>query len=351
MLEVSSLNKTYADTKILNDISFTVNDGEFLSFLGPSGCGKTTVLRIITGLEHPDSGKITINGQDISGIPTEKRNIGMVFQNYALFPHMNVFGNVAYGLKIRRMSKEQISGKVEWALNLVRMPGMQSRKITELSGGQQQRIALARALVIEPDILLLDEPLSALDKKIRTEMQEEIRSIQKKLGITTIFVTHDQEEAMSMSDRIILMNNGTIEQEAEPRTLYNKPASVFASNFLGKANAFAGTILKRGDNFVFEGDNFEFDIIAPKGAKDNSPATAVIRGENFMVSPDEKPGFRKAEVIGTIFSGTLCKLIVKLGGSSADVVLMSTDAKNINQGDTVNIGVKPENITVFPGHA
>lgn len=346
-LEVRGLSKSFGQTKVLNNISFEVNDGEFLSFLGPSGCGKTTILKIITGLEQPDSGEVLINGASILNLPTEKRNLGMVFQNYALFPHMTVFGNVAYGLKVRHMPKKEIEEKVKWALNLVRMSGMEDRKVTQLSGGQQQRVALARALVIQPDILLLDEPLSALDRKIRAEMQEEIRNIQKKLGITTVFVTHDQEEAMSMSDQIILMNNGTIEQKADPRTLYNNPVSVFASNFLGHANTLCGTLKKTSDGFILQGRGWSFAVGEPYGAKDGIRATAAIRGENFIVSDTEKPGLCKAKILTKIFSGALCKLSVALGDDNAEVVLMSGEAARFSEGDIVYLGAKPEHISVF----
>lgn len=347
-LEVREVNKRYGQIQVLKNISFSVGDGEFLSFLGPSGCGKTTILKIITGLEQPDSGELMMDGRNILDLPTEKRNIGMVFQNYALFPHMTVFGNVAYGLKIRRVPKNEINQKVEQALDLVRMSGTRDRKVTELSGGQQQRIALARALVIEPDILLLDEPLSALDRKIRTEMQEELRKIQQTLKITTIFVTHDQEEAMSMSDQIILMNHGEIEQKADPQTLYRKPASVFASNFLGKSTTLSGIIRRHDSRCFLDGGNWSFEVIVPDHVKSGTAASAAVCGENFIVSKTEHPGFCKAEIVGKFFLGTLCKLAVHMGTTNAEVVLLSRDAIDYLEGDSVYIGIKPENIIVFP---
>lgn len=346
-LEVQNLSKSFGANKVLDNISFTVNNGEFLSFLGPSGCGKTTILKIITGLEEPDSGQVQVGGNSILKLPTEKRNIGIVFQNYALFPHMNVFGNVSYGLKIRKKTKKEIAEKVEWALNLVQMPGIQKRRVNELSGGQQQRVALARALVIEPDILLLDEPLSALDHKIRLEMQQEIRSIQKKLGITTIFVTHDQEEAMSMSDEIILMNNGVIEQKAEPQVLYNKPISVFASDFLGRTSTLKGILKKQDADFFVEGDEFRFKVRNPNGIKVGNDVKAIIRGENFSISREAEPEFCKAVITEKIFSGILCKLLVRLGESRAEAVLMSRDADSFKEGDIIYLGVKPDYISIF----
>ena len=346
-LEVKNLSKTYGQSRVLSDISFTVNDGEFLSFLGPSGCGKTTILKIITGLEQPDSGEVTINGKNILELPTEKRNIGMVFQNYALFPHMTVFQNVAYGLKIRHKSRQEIDKKVEWALGLVQMPYMADRKVTKLSGGQQQRVALARALIIEPNILLLDEPLSALDHKIRVEMQTEIRNIQQKLGITTIFVTHDQEEAMTMSDQIILMNNGTIEQHSDPETMYNNPASVFASDFLGRANILKAVVRTQSEGFALCGDKWSFPIGASQGLKDGMKVAAAIRSEDFVVTRDARPGCCKAKILGKFFVGTLCKFVMQLGSDSVEVLMLSRSADSFVEGDPVFLSVDPENIHAF----
>ena len=259
-ITIQGISKTFGDTRVLNDISFCAKDGNLLSLLGPSGCGKTTLLRIIAGLEYADSGTIHVGERDLTPIPVEKRNIGVVFQNYALIPHMTVFNNIAYGLKIRKVPKEQIREKVEQYIRLVGLTGMTDRKVTQLSGGQQQRVALARALIIEPDILLLDEPLSALDRKIRAEMQYEIRRIQQQVGITTIFVTHDQEEAMTMSDEILLMRNGGIEQLSTPENIYNHPVSLYASDFLGKANTLIGTLHQASDGWTVFGDGWEFPV-------------------------------------------------------------------------------------------
>jgi ABC-type Fe3+/spermidine/putrescine transport system ATPase subunit len=346
-LEVKNLTKSYAQSKILNDISFTVNDGEFLSFLGPSGCGKTTILKIITGLEQPDGGEIKIDGKSILGLPTEKRNIGMVFQNYALFPNMTVYGNVAYGLKVRHIGRQKIANKVKWMLELVQMSGMEDRKVTKLSGGQQQRVALARALVIEPNVLLLDEPLSALDRKIRVEMQTEIRNIQQKLGITTIFVTHDQEEAMTMSDQIILMNNGTVEQNADPVTLYNNPVSVFASDFLGRANILKGTVHRQPQGFVLEGYKWSFNIANTGGIKDGMEVTAAIRGENFIITKEASPGACKAKILARIFAGTLCKFVMQIGNDSVEVLTLGRYTGSFADGEAVYLSVDPQNIHIY----
>ena len=276
-ITIQGISKTFGDTRVLNDISFCAKDGNLLSLLGPSGCGKTTLLRIIAGLEYADSGTIHVGERDLTPIPVEKRNIGVVFQNYALIPHMTVFNNIAYGLKIRKVPKEQIREKVEQYIRLVGLTGMTDRKVTQLSGGQQQRVALARALIIEPDILLLDEPLSALDRKIRAEMQYEIRRIQQQVGITTIFVTHDQEEAMTMSDEILLMRNGGIEQLSTPENIYNHPVSLYASDFLGKANTLIGTLHQAPDGWTVFGDGWEFPVEPQNGFADGEEVCLANR--------------------------------------------------------------------------
>ncbi|MHC1721611.1 MAG: ABC transporter ATP-binding protein [Aminipila sp.] len=235
---INNLTKLYGDNKVVNDISVEIPDGTLVSILGPSGCGKTTILRMIAGFEVPQGGEIFFDDQPITGINVNKRNIGMVFQSYALFPHMTVAENIAYGLEQRKLSKNEIKIKVKAALNLVHMEDYAGRKPKQLSGGQQQRVALARALVIEPRVLLLDECLSALDKKLRVEMQLELRKILEETGVTTFFVTHDQEEAMTLSDYIIVMNNGVIEQMGTPFEVYEKPKNAFVASFLGKANFF-----------------------------------------------------------------------------------------------------------------
>ena len=293
-ITIQGISKTFGDTRVLNDISFQAKDGNLLSLLGPSGCGKTTLLRIIAGLEYADSGTIHVGKRDLTPIPVEKRNIGVVFQNYALIPHMTVFNNIAYGLKIRKVPKEQIREKVEQYIRLVGLTGMTDRKVTQLSGGQQQRVALARALIIEPDILLLDEPLSALDRKIRAEMQYEIRRIQQQVGITTIFVTHDQEEAMTMSDEILLMRNGGIEQLSTPENIYNHPVSLYASDFLGKANTLIGTLHQTPGGWTVSGDGWEFPVEPQDGFADGEEVCLAIRGEQTRIldAASDRPRWR-----------------------------------------------------------
>lgn len=335
-LVVKNLNKSFGNNQVLFDINFEVKNGDFVSLLGPSGCGKTTILRIINGLETADTGSVIVNGVDITKVPVEKRNIGMVFQNYALFPTMSVAKNIAYGLNIRKKSKDEIREKIKWALKLVKLEGIEDRKITKLSGGQQQRIALARALVIEPSILLLDEPLSALDRKIRAEMQYELRNIQQNIGITTIFVTHDQEEALTMSDKIILMNKGVIEQESDPFNLYNYPKSIFASDFLGKANIVKGKLVSEGDKWKVQGDGWSFNV-KYGGGKNGAIVSVAVRGEHFKI--DNKPfeGSQEFIISDKVFSGSVCKILGKMGKDKIEISIISLDAEKYRVGDTAYV--------------
>ncbi|MFU2079226.1 spermidine/putrescine ABC transporter ATP-binding protein PotA [Avibacterium avium] len=245
IIELRSLSKSYGDKTIIDGLNLTINNGEFLTILGPSGCGKTTVLRLIAGLEDPNGGKIILDGQDITDVPAERRFVNTVFQSYALFPHMTIFENVAFGLRMQKVPNAEIRPRVMEALRMVRLEEMAERKPTQLSGGQQQRIAIARAVVNKPKVLLLDESLSALDYKLRKEMQNELKALQRQLGITFIFVTHDQEEALTMSDRIIVMNKGNIEQDGTPREIYEEPKNLFVARFIGEINVFNAKVIER----------------------------------------------------------------------------------------------------------
>jgi spermidine/putrescine transport system ATP-binding protein len=247
-VELEHVTKTFGDVKALDDVSITVEKAEFMSVLGPSGCGKTTMLRIIAGLAEPDLGSVRIQGQLVDGIPSYRRNVGLVFQSYALFPHMKVYDNIAFPLRIRRLSESEIRNRVMRTLEIVRLAGHEDRYPRQLSGGEQQRVALARALVFEPAVLLLDEPLGSLDLKLRVQMRYELRQIQKTLKVTTIFVTHDQEEALSMSDRVSVMNKGRIEQIGTPYEVYEKPSTVFVASFVGASNLFEGKVLETSDS-------------------------------------------------------------------------------------------------------
>ncbi|WP_261815155.1 ABC transporter ATP-binding protein, partial [Paraclostridium bifermentans] len=244
IIELKNLSKRYDDNQVLDNLSLDIKKNEFLTLLGPSGCGKTTTLKIIAGFEYADEGKVLFEERDITDIPPHERQINTVFQKYALFPHMNIYENIAFGLKIKKLPKDEIDKKVKEMLKLVALDGFERRQVESLSGGQQQRVAIARALVNEPKVLLLDEPLGALDLKLRKEMQMELKKIQKKLGITFIFVTHDQEEALTMSDKIIVMNKGKIQQMGTPQDIYNEPENSFVARFIGESNIFDGIMLE-----------------------------------------------------------------------------------------------------------
>ncbi|MEM0027557.1 MAG: ABC transporter ATP-binding protein [Ignisphaera sp.] len=249
-LEILGVSKRFGNTIALDNVTLHIDKGELFAILGPSGCGKTTLLRIVAGLEVPDTGRIVVNGVDITFEEPQNRKAVMVFQNWALWPHMTVFDNIAYGLKIKGMPKDEIAKRVKWALELVKLEGLEKRYPHQLSGGQQQRVALARAIVVEPEILLLDEPLSNLDARLRIDMREELRNLIKKLGITAIYVTHDQEEAMAIADRMAVMNKGKVMQIGTPTEIYNNPKNVFVATFIGRANVIKGIATRIGDRYI-----------------------------------------------------------------------------------------------------
>jgi ABC-type Fe3+/spermidine/putrescine transport system ATPase subunit len=346
-LEVRNISKSFGKTPVLSSVSFKVEEGGFLSLLGPSGCGKTTMLRIIGGLEYPDGGSILADGQDITRIPAEKRNAGMVFQNYALIPHMTVYNNISYGLKIRKKSRREIETLVDEITELTGLSDLKYRRVTGLSGGQQQRVALARALVIKPRFLLLDEPLSALDRKIRGEMQYEIRRIQQEVGITAIFVTHDQEEAMTMSDTILLMNRGTIEQNSSPEKLYNHPVSLYASDFLGKANILPGRLEKTGGAWFVASRDWRFPIPETPDLREGHPVSAALRREQFLIYPEPREGANEALILDKIFAGPLCELKCRMGSDPVDVVCINVMAEGFRKGDRIYLSMSPHWVHYF----
>ena len=295
LIELKNLTKNFEDQQVLRGINLDVYENEFLTLLGPSGCGKTTTLRIIAGFEEPSSGQVLFNGIEISKVPPYKREVNTVFQKYALFPHMNVFENIAFGLNIKKMDKNVIRQKVERMLKLVGLEGFGSRDVTLLSGGQQQRVAIARALVNEPKVLLLDEPLGALDAKMRKDMQRELKKIQQEVGITFIYVTHDQEEALSMSDTVVVMNDGEIQQIGSPTDIYNEPENRFVASFIGESNIIEGTRIK---DYLVEFDGFRFECV-DKGFEDNEAIEVVLRPEDLdIVAPDQ------ARITGVVRSVT-----------------------------------------------
>ncbi|MBI5997850.1 spermidine/putrescine ABC transporter ATP-binding protein [Clostridium perfringens] len=306
IIELKGITKSYGKDTILDNLSLNIKKNEFLTLLGPSGCGKTTTLKIIAGFETADSGQVVFENNIINDIPPYERQLNTVFQKYALFPHMNVYENIAFGLKLKKMPKDVIDQKVKEMLKLVALEGYENRDIEALSGGQQQRVAIARALVNEPKVLLLDEPLGALDMKLRKGMQIELKRIQQKLGITFIFVTHDQEEALTMSDTIVVMNKGEIQQMGSPEDIYNEPANSFVAKFIGESNIVDGTML---DDFKVEFAGRIFDCV-DKGFEKNEAIEVVIRPEDFEMVKYED-GMLKGTVTSVIFKGVHYEIEVK----------------------------------------
>jgi spermidine/putrescine transport system ATP-binding protein len=288
-VQLKGVYKRFGKVVAVQKMDLEFEEGTLVTLLGPSGCGKTTILRMIAGLESPTEGDIFIKGKRVNDIPIHKRNLGMIFQNYALFPHKTIFDNVAFGLKYRDVPKNEVEGKVKKALEMVRLPGVENRMPSQLSGGQQQRIAMARAIVIEPDVLLMDEPLSALDENLREEMRREIDNLQQLLGVTTVFVTHDQREALSMSDKILVMNDGLKQQEGSPEEVYNFPENHFVADFLGHSNFFEGHVSGQTTDMVSIQlkDGNTFQVKHPGEWRNGDPVELVVRAQNLKVSPKE----------------------------------------------------------------
>jgi ABC-type Fe3+/spermidine/putrescine transport system ATPase subunit len=294
MVEVilKGVTKKFGDVIAASDVNLTIKDGEFFTLLGPSGCGKTTTMRTVAGLEHPDEGRIFFGDTDVTDLPPYMRNTGMVFQNYALWPHMKVHENVAYGLKVRKVPNDEIKERVQKALDQVKLSGLGDRFPSQLSGGQQQRVALARVLVINPDLLLLDEPLSNLDAKLRVEMREEIKELQKELGITTIYVTHDQEEAMVISDRIAIQDHGVIKQVGHPTEIYRRPNNLFIATFIGRGTLLHGVVESKGEPMIVKVDGLSLQGYPSKpemSFESGNKIACVLRPESFEVKPPDEP--------------------------------------------------------------
>lgn len=356
IIELVGLTREFEDGMIaVDNIDLYVRKGEFITFLGPSGCGKTTTLRMIAGFDKPTFGKILLNGKDISDLPPNRRPINTVFQRYALFPHLNVYENIAFGLKLKKikvtyedgngkqiekiekLSKAEINLKVEKALKMVDLEGFEKRSVSTLSGGQQQRVAIARAIVNEPKILLLDEPLGALDLKMRKDMQLELKEMHKKLGITFIYVTHDQEEALTMSDTIVVMKDGVIQQIGTPTDIYNEPKNSFVADFIGESNIFSGTIV--GDKKVrFIGHNFD----CVDDFKMNEKVDVVVRPEDVMLL-NKGEGHVDGKIINSIFKGVHYEMIMKVG--KTEIVIQSTVERKV--GEEVSLLIQPDNIHIM----
>lgn len=347
-IRLENINKSYKQTKVIKDVNINIEDGEFLTILGPSGAGKTTLLKMIAGFEDPTHGRIMINGSDVSQTPMNKRNIGMLFQNYALFPHMTVTKNVDYPLSIRKMSKEERKGKIEAILKRVRLSEYEARYPRELSGGQQQRVALARALVFDPIILLLDEPMAALDKQLRKQMQLEIKEIHRELGITTVSVTHDQEEALTMATKVCIMKDGMVEQIATPVEIYEKPASVFCAKFIGEANVVPCPVVSNSP-LKAKIDIHGQTMLAPDQSRSYAPdesVNVVIRPEKINLVDEGFNGLKFEGVIEQcVYIGDALKLKVRLtNGHHLKVKVFTTYSLSLDVGDKVLLGVSEKDI-------
>ena len=329
-LELTDIQKRFGDVAAVQNFNLAADRGEFVSFLGPSGCGKTTTLRMIAGFEQPTAGTILVDGTDITRRPPNQRNVGMVFQSYALFPNMTVGDNIGFGLKVRRKPRASVREKVQELLRLINLPDKADRYPYQLSGGQQQRVALARALAIEPQVLLLDEPLSALDAKIRVALRKEIRSIQRQLGITTVYVTHDQEEALSLSDRVVVMNEGRIEQVGTPAEIYNFPATPFVASFVGTLNLIAGKVVEAGaGRLSIDGQ----EIRAPgpiTQARDGSTVTVAIRPEAIELGEGGGTNRLQGTIEDVSFLGSIVRIRVRLPGTETSISLDTFNDPNLN---------------------
>ncbi|MGI6699381.1 MAG: ABC transporter ATP-binding protein [Christensenellales bacterium] len=338
--------KKYGNNVIIPNLSLKVRKGEFFTLLGPSGCGKTTLLRMVAGFNTIEGGTISFNDTVINDMRPDKRNIGMVFQNYAVFPHMTVRANVAFGLKNRRLPADEIRQRVDKILDTVRISEYADRLPERLSGGQQQRVALARAIVIEPDVLLMDEPLSNLDAKLRVEMRNAIREIQKSVGITTIYVTHDQEEAMAVSDRIAVMDKGVIQHVATPKSLYQRPANLFVANFIGHSNTMEAKAVPQENKLRFStGYELPFDNFVQEA--EEGDVLVSVRPEEFIIQEEDKPGIR-AKVLSSVFLGLNTTYFVRLeSGETAQIIEESSISSIIPEGTTVSLSMKREKINVF----
>ena len=347
IVKLDNISKCYVKDKyIIKDCSFCVYEGEFLTILGSSGCGKTTVLRMISGLESVSSGSVYIDDVDVTKIGAIKRPVNTIFQNFALFPHMTVEDNIGYGLKMKKVPKEEIESRVSEMLELVRLTGYEKRKPSELSGGEQQRVAIARGLINKPKVLLLDEPLSSLDLKLKKQMQLELKRLQKKLGITFIYVTHSQDEALTMSDRIIIFKDGKIIQQGTPKEIYHNPNSVFVADFIGDSNIFEGTVINKTDLYITISLN-ENDSIKIKNSEFEigDKVSLVVRPENIKVGKTSINNCLEVKVKDTIYNGDFTRLIV---GYNRKEIKINVDTKEeYKKGDIVYISFEQDFVTVL----
>lgn len=338
IIELKNITVAFEDETVLNKINLSIADKEFVTLLGPSGCGKSTTLRIIGGFIEPDEGDIIFEGQKINGVPAYKRQVNTIFQRYALFPHLNVYENIAFGLRIKKVPEKEIKERVEDILKLVNLVGYEKRNVNKLSGGQQQRVAIARAVINRPKVLLLDEPLAALDLKLRKDMQNELKNIQQSLGITFIFVTHDQEEALALSDIVVVMNEGKIQQIGTPEDIYNEPKNAFVADFIGESNILDGVMLK--DELVrFFKNDF---VCVDKGFGENEPVDVVIRPEDIDIV-EKNRGNLNGVVTGITFKGVHYEIIVDVNGFKW--MIQTTDFCPV--GSEIGLKITPEDIHIM----
>ncbi len=338
IIELKNITIGFEGEKVLDDLSLSIKDGEFVTFLGASGCGKTTTLRIIAGFLEPQTGDVFFDGQRVNGVPPYKRPVNTIFQRYALFPHLNVYDNIAFGLRVAKVKEDEIKKRVTEMLSLVNLSGFEKRKVDRLSGGQQQRVAIARALVNRPRVLLLDEPLAALDAKLRKDMQAELRRIQQSLGITFIFVTHDQEEALSMSDTVVVMNDGKIQQIGSPVDIYNEPKNAFVADFIGESNIIDGAMVE--DRLVrLDGRDF---VCLDAGFAPMEPVDVVIRPEDVDIVEPER-GMLTGEVTAVTFKGDYYEIIIDVCGFKW--MVQATD--EVKVGDKPGLIIEPDAIHIM----
>ena len=347
LIELKNICKSFDGERVLSNVDLYIHDHEFITLLGPSGCGKTTTLRIIGGFETPDEGDLYFEGERINDVPSHRRNVNTVFQRYALFPHLNVYDNIAFGLRIKKVKESEISERVSEMLALVNLKGFEKRNVSLLSGGQQQRVAIARALINQPEVLLLDEPLAALDLKLRKDMQVELKNIQTKTGITFIYVTHDQEEALSMSDTVVVMADGKIQQIGTPIDIYNEPVNAFVADFIGESNILDGVMIK---DFCVKFASHTFDCL-DKGFLPNEPVDVVVRPEDVDVVPVEK-GMLSGLVTSVTFKGVHYEIIVDIDGfkwmiQSTDYVAPNSIIGVYIEPDAIHIMKKSEYSNMF----
>ena len=349
-VDLHRITRRFAANVIAVDgIDLSVPDGAFVTLLGPSGCGKTTTLRMIAGLETPDDGEVQIKGKRMNEVPIHRRNLGMVFQNYALFPHKSIFDNVAFGLKYRGVDRSEIAKRVKHALDIVRLPGVEDRFPAQLSGGQQQRIALARALVIEPDVLLLDEPLSALDANLREEMRVELKNIQRRIGVATVFVTHDQGEALAMSDLVVVMNKGRIEQMGVPAEVYEQPRSEFVASFLGNANFLPAVVLQvaaTGIAVALDGGDGLLVGDAARPVAPGEQVRVVVRAEKIEIAAPDAEGLT-AKVVDVDYLGSMARYQMELQGGQRILSLVSLKDRALDLGEVVALQIDPRHCRIL----